>query len=95
MACVVSVGNQDPNSAGSHVPPGCWTDIRTLLRDITHQQVTVRGGRLVIGGSDNLDVAHGLEELPLTTVSLFVSSKEVKLESIPRRARCVAARLER
>ncbi|KAL5979792.1 hypothetical protein ACLOJK_041439 [Asimina triloba] len=30
MACVVHVGNQDPNSAKSHVPPGCWTDIHGL-----------------------------------------------------------------
>ncbi|KAL5986702.1 hypothetical protein ACLOJK_015035, partial [Asimina triloba] len=30
MAYVVSVENQDPNSAGSRVPPGCSTDIHGL-----------------------------------------------------------------
>ncbi|KAL6000287.1 hypothetical protein ACLOJK_023982 [Asimina triloba] len=35
MACVVSVGNQDPTSAGSRVPAGSWTDIRRLGGEVT------------------------------------------------------------
>ncbi|KAL6001045.1 hypothetical protein ACLOJK_006772 [Asimina triloba] len=46
-------------------------------------------------GSNDLNVALGLEKLPMTRVSLSTSSEEAKLESIPKRARYVAARLER
>ncbi|KAL5986313.1 hypothetical protein ACLOJK_014646 [Asimina triloba] len=35
IACVVSVENQDPNSIGSRVPPGCWMDIRGLGGEVT------------------------------------------------------------